>query len=348
MGDLLFPIALGQAGVLAVVVGGLLGRAATAGLRRRREHPARTAASRALAAAIDGGVDIDEATVALLRLRPDSRIALVAQFAEVVVGNGRATLQTIAARVGIVDRAHGWARSRRWSGRLRGARLLSLLGTGDETMRSLLFDRHPEVRSQAAESAALRGDQDAIPALVAMLGADGICGHAAKDALIRIGRPAAPRLKSCLREGDGQALEAALEVAAALADPVLLQPALGITRNGNPALRQRAAAVLAGLGGPTAVDALHELLADPDPATRAAAAEGLGRLGQWRLAADLGSLLHDPAWAVRRAAALALRTLGAPGVLLLRRARQDPDRFARDIARQTLELRNADVRPVAA
>jgi hypothetical protein len=46
----------------------------------------------------------------------------------------------------------------------------------------------------------------------------------------------------------------------------------------------------------------------------------------------------NPPWLVRRNAALALRSLGAAGELLLGRALREADRFAREIARQTLDL----------
>jgi NAD(P)H-dependent flavin oxidoreductase YrpB (nitropropane dioxygenase family) len=48
--------------------------------------------------------------------------------------------------------------------------------------------------------------------------------------------------------------------------------------------------------------------------------------------------LGDPAWVVRRNAALALRSFGPAGELLLNRALREQDAFARDIARQTLDL----------
>ena len=48
--------------------------------------------------------------------------------------------------------------------------------------------------------------------------------------------------------------------------------------------------------------------------------------------------LRDPSWRVRRDAAVALRTLGGPGRMMLERALRDEDGFARDMARQTLDL----------
>ncbi len=71
---------------------------------------------------------------------------------------------------------------------------------------------------------------------------------------------------------------------------------------------------------------------------RAAAAIALARLGHWPAAPALAARLSDPPWGVRRNAALAVRGLGPAGELLLGRALRDDDWFARDIARQTLDL----------
>jgi HEAT repeat protein len=71
---------------------------------------------------------------------------------------------------------------------------------------------------------------------------------------------------------------------------------------------------------------------------RAAAAASLGRLGHWPAATELARMLRDPAWIVRSQSALAMRRLGSPGHLLLRRALDDRDRFASDIARQVLDM----------
>jgi HEAT repeat protein len=83
------------------------------------------------------------------------------------------------------------------------------------------------------------------------------------------------------------------------------------------------------------------MLDDPEPSVRAAAAVALGRLGHWPAAPAIAARLRDPVWVVRRDAALALRGLGPAGELLLERALRDEDGFARDMARQTLDLPEA-------
>jgi HEAT repeat protein len=102
--------------------------------------------------------------------------------------------------------------------------------------------------------------------------------------------------------------------------------------------RALAAELLGALGGAESAARLEALLHDENAAARAAAATAVATLAHWRAAPALAALLRDPAWDVRRAAGLALRALGAPGAILLRRAKDDADPFASDMARQVLDL----------
>jgi HEAT repeat protein len=95
---------------------------------------------------------------------------------------------------------------------------------------------------------------------------------------------------------------------------------------------------LGAVGDAGGAERLIELLEDDDPSVRAAAAQGLGRMQHWKAASLLSSRLRDSAWRVRRAAGLALRSIGAPGVLFLRRALKEDDAFAADMAQQVLDL----------
>jgi hypothetical protein len=47
---------------------------------------------------------------------------------------------------------------------------------------------------------------------------------------------------------------------------------------------------------------------------------------------------------VRQRAGLALKAIGAPGIITLRQALEDPDPFARDMARQVLDLPGSALR----
>ncbi len=130
----------------------------------------------------------------------------------------------------------------------------------------------------------------------------------------------------------------ALEIATGIADGRFLRPALTLCRRRDPRLRAQAATLAASIGGARVTDVLTGLLGDGDPDVRAAAANGLGKLAHWPAAGALSACLRDRSWDVRRGAALALGQCGAPGELLLRRALLDDDRFARDMARQVLEV----------
>jgi HEAT repeat protein len=106
-------------------------------------------------------------------------------------------------------------------------------------------------------------------------------------------------------------------------------------------VRAWAVRLVGAVGGDENATAVMQRLEDPAEQVRAAAALALGRLGHWPAAPALAARLSDPSWEVRRNAALALRVLGPAGELLLGRALRDEDRFARDMARQTLDLPEA-------
>jgi HEAT repeat protein len=195
------------------------------------------------------------------------------------------------------------------------------------------------VRAQAAEWTWSGAKRVEISALVGLLDdRDGLVRHSARDTLIRLGPVAAPAVAEDLSSAHGAGALALLEVAGAINDPRLLPGALRLVSDGDSRARELAARILGSLGGAEAIDELAELLDDSDPAVRSAAAHGLGQLGYWPVGSRLATRLEDRAWAVRRSAGLALRSIGAPGVLLLRRATGSADPFAADMARQVLDL----------
>ena len=64
----------------------------------------------------------------------------------------------------------------------------------------------------------------------------------------------------------------------------------------------------------------------------------MGRLGVHDLFPKLGATLGDEAWEVCRAAGAALAGAGPIGAMLLRVHLDSEDRFARDMARQMLDV----------
>ncbi|HEV7845153.1 MAG TPA: HEAT repeat domain-containing protein, partial [Thermoleophilaceae bacterium] len=234
--------------------------------------------------------------------------------------------------------AEVWCRRRRWWLRLRGVRLLSALGAGGPAVLELFADPRAEVRAQAAEWAAQQPGEAPLERLLELLDDPReLCRFAVKDALLRRGGAAAEPIARHLARAGARPHEA-LEVAAGIAEPRFLPAAAAHTAAPDAEVRALAASLLGAVGGAEAVERLVALLDDEDAAVRAAATTALARLRHWPAAGPIAERLGDPAWAVRRAAGLGLRELGAPGLLLLRHALDAPDRFARDMARQVLDL----------
>jgi HEAT repeats len=275
----------------------------------------------------------------LQRLPDDRRIDLFAELAQSVAGAPRSALAEAAAELGVIERAERWCASRWWRRRLRGARLLTTLGGGEEAVPPLLADPRPEVRAQAAEWAAGHGSEDNVRRLTAMLGDPlGLARFTVMDSLIRLGAAAVEPLRDTITRAEPGPAVAALRVGAAIGDPRLAAGARARLEDDDPAVRAWAVRLVGAVGGDENAAVVVRRLADPAEEVRAAAAVALGRLGHWPAAPELAARLSDPSWLVRRNAALALRSLGAAGELLLGRALREDDRFARDIARQTLDL----------
>ena len=323
----------------ALVLAVWLAHSAWATRRVRQEARRRPEVLRVLAAALLSG-DRGAALAALDRLGGDDALDLLVEMALTVAGEQRERLDELALQWGVIDRADRWSLSRRWSRRLRAARLISLFGTGDEEIGSaLLRDEIPDVRAQAAEWAGAHPNPAQVARLIEMLGDLELgCRFAAREALIDAGPAAIVELVSALPGLEGPALAGALEAAASIAVPDFLPPAIGHMRSPDPDMRALAAGVAGATGGRGAVDELERLTGDPDPDVRAAAAAGLGNLGRWEAAASIAGLLEDSHWRTRRAAALSLRRMGPTGEVLLRRQGRGSAGPAADTARSALEL----------
>lgn len=275
---------------------------------------------------------------ALPRLPLDKAIEAVAEATRSIDEVGRARLAELPEYRELAERSARWCTSMLWPRRLKGVRLLLILGAGQDTVPRLLDDPRPEVRSSAAAWAANHPSPQVATTLVRMLSDEALaCRLAAQGALIRMGRHAVPAIISHLAHAAPASLATALVVASRVHNSALAAPALAHRHHSDPAVRAAVAQVIASGGGPDSVEGLEGLLADPAALVRATAAAGLGGLGHWPSSPLLAERLGDPAWEVRRAAGLALDRLGGPGQLYLQRALQSPDRFAQDMARQVLD-----------
>jgi hypothetical protein len=267
------------------------------------------------------------------RRRVTAISALVGSLSgEVVAATGPADLAELRRR------GAAWTRSPWWWRRLRGTRTLVQLDEPPAAYRSLLTDHRPEVRAEVADWVARDPTSEDISRLVSMLGTDvKRCRFAAENALRRIGAAAVPALTEYL-SGPAERAAVALDIVAAAGTPALIPVATGWSTHPDPGNRAASAALLAAIGTDQAGGVLIRLLEDPDPQVRAAAATGLGDVAMWSAAPQLTQHLHDPDWSVRRSSAAALRGLGPVGRLYLRRAVDDRDPRAAEIARHVLDL----------
>ncbi|MBR9989399.1 MAG: HEAT repeat domain-containing protein [Gemmatimonadetes bacterium] len=269
---------------------------------------------------------------------------LLAQVGRQISGRQRSLLAGLAKTTGLYRRAEADCAGRRWSRRLRGANVLTLLGGSERAMTPLLRDSSVYVRAQAAEWAIAHPSPAVLDGLLDLLDdPDQGTRFAAADAVLRVGPPVVPsiaeRLARTPSTGDERPEATRLiDVAAGIRDASFTAPALRLSRAEDPEVRARAVALLGLVGGEDAVTRAEEMLGDPAAGVRAAAVRALGNLAYWPAAPEVGERLADRSWDVRREAGLALRAMGSPGQLVLRRATREVDSFAADMARLTLSL----------
>lgn len=333
--DVLISVLLAETMILGTVLSLVLGHAAFQQMRDARLRPVVRVNMDILARVLAGSPD----RPALPRLPLDKAIEAVAAATRSIDDAGRARLAELPVYGALAEHSVRWCASGRWPRRLKGVRLLAILGAGHTTVPPLLDDPSPEVRSAAAAWAANHPSPPVITRLVRMLSDEALaCRLTAQDALIRMGRHAVPAIIHHLGEAVPAALATALLIASRVHDSALVGPALVHRNHSDPAVRAAVAQVAASGGGTDGVEGLERFLADPAAAVRATAAAGLGVLKHWPSSPLLADRLCDPAWEVRRAAGLALDRLGSPGQLYLQRALHSTDRFAQDMAQQVLDL----------
>jgi len=308
---------------------------------RVRMEPLLADARRATIAALAGDqTEIDDAFTSLNRI-PQRYVSIVMlDLAPSVTGASRAVLVVLAERVGLLARARRGVRHWSWPSRLYSARVLTAFGVESEALCTLLTDRSPEVRAQAAAWCAATPSVPAIEGVIGLLGdSDGLCRFAAQDALIRIGLQSSDALLGALDGASEEVTGRILEIAAAMGDTRFLGVAIGLSSDPLPRTRALACAVLARSGDPSAGSVLVDLLQDPSEDVVLAAAAGLARLSYWPGAAELEPLLHNESWELRKQASLSLLALGAPGTIMLQ-VTAPGEGPAAEMAGQALQLRS--------
>lgn len=343
-GALAIEIALVCLAALAV-----LGHALLLAWRRRWRGDVVAVGREELLAAVVGAQAPGDADLVTLRgLRRHEQLLLLTDVARSLSGRSRVRLGAVAESLGVLTVARRWCRRRSWKRRLLGLRLLSVLAGEDETVPTMVSDPHPEVRAQALEWLADHPSDPGVEVLVGALDDPAPrCRFIAKNALVRLGGASASAVRHRLEPGDeqtghdgtGNGLRAGLDVAAWIADTDFLAIARQLADHPDEDVRAGAMRVLGSIGGGEVEQVLMNAVEVEPDAVRIAAARSLGRLQQWRAGSLLASLLQSPNWEVRRAGALALLDLGAPGMVLLRRAAA-ADEAGSALARQTLETRS--------
>jgi hypothetical protein len=339
--NLLVVLLAAQASVLLVALCFMFGHAVWGWLHSGRHERAVTEARAALIDLLDEAPESYRRVERIKTLPLHLQITLFAELAPSLSGLQRRRLTSIASDVGLVEEAAHRCLSRFWWRRLQGARLLTLIGGGEDVVPSLFRDRRFEVRAQAAEWAAEHPDPEIIEGLLDLLqDPQSFLRFTVQDSLLRLGSRAVEVLADRLQRPDLDDIEvtSCLRVAAGVVDPRFLGPALSLCSDQREEVRTLAAAVIGSLGGDDVTDVLTEMLSDESAAVRAAACKSLGKLSHWPAAAGMARLMRDRAWVVRREAALGLREIGMPGILMLRRSLKDEDRFAADMAKQVLDL----------
>jgi hypothetical protein len=311
-------------------------------LSNRRVRRLTATARESLARLVTRGT-INVEGIALLRgLPPDVQEMMFLEMSRNLTGAGKERLRFVAREISLLDRARKLCESRRWSRRLRGARVLSRMDVADPVVVRLLADPHPAVRAQAAEWAAAQPSIPIIATMLTMLADPATeARFAVQDALLRMGGIVAEPLAAFLETHSGTPAESGLRVAESLAGTGFRPAALRLSGSDDAGVRIAAANLLGAIGDAQSAERLTGLLKDPDSRVRASAARGLGRMRHWQAASQLAEGLRDTSWQVRREAGLALRSIGAPGALFLRRALKGEDAFAADMAQLVLDLPEA-------
>lgn len=328
-----------EASYLLVALGLLFGHAAWSLWERRKHEPEREAARLVMMAVIQFGRVTDEHLRVLRRLRFDQQVQVFEEWGTNLSGLSAARISELAGRLGLVAAAESLCRSWRWPRRLKGIRILTLLGEGAAMVPGMANDVSPVVRAQVAYWAALHPTPEKIQVVLRLLkDRDPFCRFAAQDALHRMGTVVVqPLIEFAATEG-GTVAEYAMAVAAVMRHESFSEVASSLIRADSATMRALAVKVLGSVGGLKNTGLLLGQLDDSAVRVQVAAAHALGCLRYWQAAPHLARLLTSPQWDVRAAAARALRELGAPGWLFLRRAQRSPDAFAVDMARHVLDL----------
>ena len=334
IGHLLVPAALANAAIFAVATLLLAFVKVWCG-----RGEARTAARRAAIADLMRDPEPEAAIVLTRRaIRDPARMAIVVEC--LLEGEDCSRFRTVVCEAGWPDALRAQLTSSDPARRGRAALALGALDAPEapSVLEPLLRDADYDVRHAAVRALALTRNEHAAWAYVRAL-RDGLL--APERVLEQLGPWAAEAFSEACHIGELRPIRAVLAEGLGLCGDPHAGPALAaVLSRGDDEERVRACRAIGRTGDPRLGAYLTRALGDVEWIVRAQAAAALARLGGADADAIelLESLLADPAWWVRANAAEALLAAGPNGIAALARAAHAADRFARDRAREALEL----------
>lgn len=257
-------------------------------------------------------------------------------------GAERARLVELLEQRGFVEEAAAGLRARSRVHRERAAETLSALAT-PAALRALeagLADRDALVRTAAARTLAVEGDDRVIPAVVAIAQRDMASQPGAAAAVVlALGTKRPEALAPLLADGAPPAVRNVTVTLVGDLRLPLYAPELHDCLAGDDALAASAARGLGRIGDVTAARALAGLALDPGrPAsTRVAAVTALGAVGDPAACPALERLVSAPDWSLVAATTAALAKLGDPGRGALQRAATSPRADVAALAQAALQ-----------
>lgn len=321
--------------------------------RRTRVRGGRARLGEPLAQWLMGSSSVLHVVEALRGLPPDAALAFTSEIHDTRVPLAQRAL------LGAALREEAWARwalagadSWRWWRRLDAARALGIVGelADADRLRPLLEDPHPAVRLAATQALAAVDDPLLVRMAVVRYPGEALAVRLfTTNTLRQVWRLAEAPLRELLSTAAARPMDLAawLALAESLNLPSLRPEITALAHHANPEVRAAVSRALRRYPHQASVEAVRRLLGDPQDFVRAAAAQALGVLRATEAEPELAHGLQDRAWWVRFRCALALALLGESGRAVLRRARQSPDRFARDMALLTSGLSEGAVLELA-
>lgn len=309
-----------------------------ASIRERRARRLLDAAKKEIASLMSPG-KVTPRTGAIRFLPVPLQVRLYRELVPLFSRDELHKVKALLRTADIVAFARELSTSRFWWRRLHGLRILTMFAETVPPDPAWFRDDHLEVRAQAAEWVAASGSTAALPALTSMLSDPiGLCRFTVQDSLQRMGAASVAPLAEFIERAPSAKVTAAIEIAATFNSSALGTAVLRHADAPQPEVRALVADALGSFASEGASESVAKFLHDDSPEVRAAAAKSAGRLRLWPQCKRLAALLRDKDWKVRNAAALALVAIGAPGLVTLRAALKDSDRFAHDIAEQALQI----------